>query len=268
MIVGTGLFLGWSQPLRIAIPIEVHIHAKNWGFMALAFAGLLIDLYPRWFERKLASPGAVTAIFWMMTVGAFGLVVGPWVQPAYALWFSVPALALHLTATIWLLASMVKPIWADRKTWGPGVWHIVTSYLWFLAPVLIAPLIIFKVPGFPGAGIEANAPQALVYGWVLHFGYAVIPYLLSRVFFPQKPASLGGSWFGLYTVHIGGVFLWASIFLRAYQGPLRGIAYAFWIVSLIPMAVAVWRIIRVGLANLEEENEDFYDADDHATLTG
>ncbi|MCC6383360.1 MAG: hypothetical protein IT304_12710, partial [Dehalococcoidia bacterium] len=29
IIVGTGLWIGWSEPLRIRVPIEVHIHANN-----------------------------------------------------------------------------------------------------------------------------------------------------------------------------------------------------------------------------------------------
>ncbi|MCL4862890.1 MAG: hypothetical protein KJZ93_26005, partial [Caldilineaceae bacterium] len=30
IIVGAGLWLGWSGPLRIQVPLEVHIHANNW----------------------------------------------------------------------------------------------------------------------------------------------------------------------------------------------------------------------------------------------
>lgn len=251
IIVGTGLWLGWGQALHIAIPIEVHIHANNWGFMALVFAGLLVDLYPSFTQRELAWPRSVTPIFWMMTLGALGLVLGPWLD---SLWFSVPGLILHLSATIWLLADVVVPIWGDRDAWTPGMWHIVSSYAWFLAPVLIAPLIIFKVSGFPGAGIEQNAPQALIYGWVLHFGYALIPYLLARVFLPEEPAELGGNWLSLTTVHVGGIFLWASIFITAYQAPLQGVAYAFWAFSFIPIVLELWRILPAGLARLALED--------------
>jgi len=42
VIVGAGLWLGWSGPLHIGVPVEVHIHANNWGFVSLALAGLLI----------------------------------------------------------------------------------------------------------------------------------------------------------------------------------------------------------------------------------
>lgn len=252
IVVGTGMFLGWGKTLRIADPIEVHIHANNWGFMALVFAGLLVDVFPRIFGRPLAKESTISAIFWMLTTGALGLVIGPWVEPAYALPITVPGLLLHTAATVWLWVNIVKPVWKKRGQWGPGMWHLATSYVWFLAPVMIAPLILFKVPGFPGAGIEANAPQALVYGWVMHFGYALLPYLLNRAFFPDRQVGLGGSWLSLITVHIGGAFLWASIFLLEYQATLRGLAYGFWAISLVPMTMSVWRILRDGFAEPRE----------------
>lgn len=118
--------------------------------------------------------------------------------------------------------------------------------------MLVAPLIILGVPGFPGAGIEQNAPQALIYGWVLQFGYAILPYFFRRAFLPSEPARLGGSWFSLVTVNLGGLFLWASIFITEYQGFLHGTAYALWVVSMVPIAVDLWRIVRAGLTRLEE----------------
>lgn len=250
IFLGTGLWLGWSEVLQIAVPLEVHIHANNWGFMSLLFAGLLIDLYPRFAGRSLAWPRSLDAIFWMMTVGALGLVLGPWFDSLY---FAVPGLVLHLTGTIWLVLNVVKPLLGDRTAWTPGMWHIVTSYAWIIAPVLVAPLIILGVPGFPGAGIERNAPQALIYGWVLQFGYALIPYLFARLFLPEKPAKLGGNWFSLITVHIGGIFLWVSIFNQPLHGPLHATAYIFWVLSAVPILVDLWRIFRTGLAKIEDE---------------
>jgi hypothetical protein len=250
IIVGTGLWLGWSDWLQIKVPVEVHIHANNWGFLSLVFAGLLVDMYPTWTGRSLAWPRSITPIFWMMTVGALGLVFGPWFKSNY---FSVPGLILHLAATLWLLLNVIKPLLGDREAWSqPGIWHLGTSYFWILAPVLVAPLIILGVPGFPGAGIEQNAPQALIYGWVLQFGYALLPFFFRRFFLPDEPAKLGGSWISLLTVNLGGLFLWASIFITEYQGFLHGTAYALWAVSIVPIAVDLWRIIRAGLARLEE----------------
>jgi hypothetical protein len=221
IIVGTGLWQGWSVWLQIKVPLEVHIHANNWGFMSLVFAGLLVDLYPGFAGRSLAWPRSLTPIFWMMTLGALGLVLGPWTQSNL---FSVPGLLLHLSATIWLLLNVIKPLIGDPKLKTPGILHLVTAYVWILAPVLVAPLIILQVPGFPGAGIEQNAPQALIYGWVLQFSYAVIPYLFRRNFLPNSPPKLGGSWFSLVAVHLGGVFLWAGIFLHDSQSILHGVA--------------------------------------------
>jgi hypothetical protein len=250
IIVGTGLWLGWSKWLQIKVPVEVHIHANNWGFLSLVFAGLLVDMYPTWAQRPLAWPRSITRIFWMMTIGALGLVLGPWLQSN---WFAVPGLVLHLVATIWLLMNVIKPLLGDREAWSqPGIWHLVGSYFWILAPVLVAPLIILGVPGFPGAGIEQNAPQALIYGWVLQFGYTFLPYFFRRAFLPDETAQIGGSWFSLATVNMGGLFLWVSIFITEYQGFLHGTAYALWAVSIVPIAVDLWRIVRAGLARLEE----------------
>jgi len=247
IIVGTGLWLGWNEVLQMAVPIEVHIHANNWGFLSLLFAGLLVDLYPKFAGRSFAWPRSINLIFWMMTLGALGLVLGPWFQKLY---FTVPGLILHLSATIWLLLNIVVPLKGDRKAWTVGMAHLITSYTWILAPVLIAPLILLQVPGFPAVGIEQNAPQALIYGWVLQFGYALLPYLFARVFLaedPRKPVQLGGNWFSLIMVHLGGIFLWVSIFITAYQNILHGTAYALWALSMLPILTQLWHITRRGL---------------------
>ncbi|MBX7236995.1 MAG: hypothetical protein K1X65_21615 [Caldilineales bacterium] len=250
IIVGTGLWLGWSDWLRIQTPIEVHIHANNWGLLSLVFAGLLVDMFPTWAKRPLAWPRSISAIFWMLTLGALGLVLGPWVKSEL---FSVPGLLLFLAATFWLLLNVIKPLRGDKAIWSqPGIWHLLTAYIWIVAPVLVAPLILLKVPGFPGAGIEQNAPQALIYGWVLQFGYAAIGFFFQRLFLPDQPARLGGNWLSLATGHLGGLFLWASIFVSAYQGVLHGTAYVLWTISFIPIVGSWWRTVRQGLASLPE----------------
>lgn len=247
IIVGTGLWLGWGAWLRIKVPIEVHIHANSWGFMSFIFAGLLIDIYPRVTGKALAWPRSVTAIFWLLALGALGLVLGPWTG---SLWFTVPGLLMHSAGTILLLANVVKPLRGER--WSVGLWHVVTSYFWFWAPVLVAPLIIAGVTGFPGAGIEQNAPQALVYGWMLQFGFAILPYFFMRVFLPEEQARLGGSWFSLIVSHLAGFVFWSSIFLLDYQGVLQGVAYALWVAALLPILHDIWRIVHRSLAEQDE----------------
>ncbi|KAA3658796.1 MAG: hypothetical protein DWQ04_24075 [Chloroflexi bacterium] len=251
IIIGTGLWLQWSDFLQIKVPIEVHIHANNWGFMSLVFAGLLIDLYPKWAKRPFANSQTITRIFWLMTLGALGLVLGPWFQSLY---YTVPGLVMHLTATIWLLVEVIKPLRGDKEAWStPGFWHLTTAYVWLLAPVAIAPLILLSVPGFPGAGIEQNAPQALIYGWVFQFGFALLPYFFRRAFQPTSEPALGGNWFSLVTVHLGGVFLWASIFIASLQTVLHGTAYLLWAAAVVPIAKDLWQIASSGLSRLEEE---------------
>ena len=250
IIVGTGLWLGWGEALRIAIPIEVHIHANNWGFMSLVFAGLLVDLYPGFAGRPMAWPRSITPIFWMMTIGALLLVLGPWTQLNL---FTVPGIVLHLSATGWLLLNAIKPLVEDRKSWTLGMVHLLTAYVWLVLPVLVAPLIILGVPGFPGAGVEQTAPQGLIYGWVLQFGFAIVPYLFRRAFVPSQPATLGGSRLSLATVALGAIALWLSIFLKDIQPLLQGAAYALWVIALVPFALELWGIARTGLARIEAE---------------
>ena len=250
IIVGTGLWMGWGAAMGMKVPIEVHIHANNWGLMSLVFAGLIIDLFPKITGRALAWPRSITPIFWLMTLGAFGLVMGPWLN---SLWFVIPGLVAHLTATIWLLANMVKPVMADKNIRTVGMRHLISSYVWILVPVLVGVLITFKVPGISGSGVEANAPQALIYGWVLQFGYALVPYLFRRMFNPEEDGTLGGRWFSLITVHLGGLALWISIFVgEPLTSLFHGSAYALWTLSLLPILKEVWGIIQHGMQRMEE----------------
>ena len=183
IIIGTGLWFGWGEALRIQVPLEAHIHANNWGLMALVFAGLIIDTYPRWAGRPLAWPRSLPAIFWLMVFGALGLVLGPWFQSSY---FTVPGLVMHLGATFWLLLNVVQPLRGQRAIWSaPGIWHLLTSYFWIIAPVMMAPLILLGVAGIPGPTIEQNAPQALIYGWVFQFGFAMLPFFFRRAFLAE-----------------------------------------------------------------------------------
>jgi hypothetical protein len=244
--VGTGLWLGWSDVLRIQTPVEVHIHANNWGLMSLLFAGLLVDIYPIVMKRPFAWPNSINKIFWLMSLGAVGLVLGPWVNSLY---FTVPGLILHLTATVWLLLNVIKPVWGDRAQWAkPGLWHLTTAYFWLIAPLLVAPVIILQVPGFPGTGVEQNAPQALIYGWLLQFGSAIMLYFAQRQFQPEAEPQFGGSWLSLGLIHLGSISLWISIFVEA-GGFWHGLAYGLWTAAIVPIAWQLWRLIRPGLEN-------------------
>ena len=253
IVIGTGLWFGWGEALRIRTPLEAHIHANNWGLMALVFAGLIIDTYPRWAGRSLAWPRSLPAIFWLMVLGALGLVLGPWFQSSH---FTVSGLVMHLAATFWLLLNVIRPLRGECAIWSaPGIWHLLTSYFWIIAPVMMAPLILLGIAGIPGPTIEQNAPQALIYGWVFQFGFAMLPFLFRRAFAPDEPARLGGNWFSLIAANLGGLFLWASIFIAPLHATLHGIAYALWAAAAVPIAIELWSIVRRGMARLDEAGE-------------
>ncbi len=251
IIVGTGLWLGWSGPLRIQVPLEVHIHANNWGFLSLVFAGLIIDMLPMLSGQPLASVRTVNLIFWSMTLGALGLVMGPWLGGA--LWVTVPGLVLHIVATVWILGLLVRGLARAEQLRVAGAWHLVTAYVWILLPVLIAPFILLNVPGFIGGDIEATAPQALIYGWVLQFGYALIPFLLQRYLVGDRDAKLGGSWLSLFAVNMGSALIWASIFVIPLRSNLYGVAFLFYILSMVPIALDLWRMVSSKFSSVEQE---------------
>jgi len=249
IILGTGLWIGWMEPLGVVgNAVEVHIHANNWGLMSLVFAGLLIDMYEVWTKRPFANPKSINAIFWLMTLGAFGLVFGPWFANTYIL---VPGLLMHLAATAWLLFNVIKPLWGEKGAWTAPIAHLIGSYFWILAPVLMAPFVLFGVGNLPGQTIESTAPQALIYGWLLQFGFAIVPYFFTRILLPDEEAVLGGTWWSFIFINLGAVLLWVSIFVTSARGLIHGSAYLMWTIALLPIVAQLWRIVRAGLARLE-----------------
>jgi hypothetical protein len=247
IIIGTGLFLNWSEALYIKVPLEAHIHANSWGFMSLVFAGLLVDFIPMITGKPLGSKNAVNYIYWGMTLGAFGLVLGPWLGGSLPP--TVSGLVLHISATILLLILMIRALKQSGKLNSPGGWHLVSSYLWILLPVMMAPAILLGA--FEPGPIESTAPQALIYGWVLQFGIAIIPYIARRFFLKEENPQLGGGWWSLAGANLGSVFVWASIFLVPVQGILYGIGFGLYALAMIQPMSEFFEITRDGLKKYE-----------------
>jgi len=246
IIVGTGLFLNWSPALAIKVPLEVHIHANSWGFMSLVFAGLLVDLLPMITGRTL---NGTTFIYWGMTLGAFGLVLGPWLGNDTGLPFTVVGLIVHLASTAWLLVLMVRALRQSDRLNSPGAWHLVASYLWILAPVLAAPLILTGV--LESGPIEGTAPQALIYGWTLQFGISLVPYIARRFFLKAEDPQLGGSWGSLAAATLGSLLVWLSIFIVPARGILYGIGFALYVLALLRPLKELIDVARTGLQKIE-----------------
>ena len=247
IIIGTGIYLNWSAALYIKVPLEAHIHANSWGFMSLVFAGLLVDFVPMITGRLLSSTKNVSLIYWGMTLGAFGLVLGPWLGGSLPP--TVSGLILHLSSTIWLVVLMIRAFKESNKLNSVGAWHLVSSYAWITAPILVAPFILL---GFlDGRAIESIAPQALIYGWVLQFGIALIPYIARRFFLKEEAPELGGCWGSLAAATAGSLFVWASIFIVPARGALYGIGFALFAIALIHPLKELVDIARTGLQKHE-----------------
>lgn len=247
IIVGTGLWLNWSEALYIKVPLEVHIHANSWGFMSLVFAGLLVDFIPMVTGRSLGSAKDISLIYRGMTLGAFGLVLGPWLGGSLPP--TVAGLVLHLSATIWLMVLMGRALKASGHLDSAGGWHLIASYSWILLPVLVAPMILLGY--IKGGPVESIAPQALIYGWVLQFGIALIPYIARRFFLKEENPQLGGCWGSLAAVALGSIFVWVSIFIIPARGVLYGIGFALYALALIHPIKELFEITRDGLRRVE-----------------
>jgi hypothetical protein len=247
IIIGTGLWLNWSEALYIKVPLEAHIHANSWGFMSLVFAGLLVDFIPMITGRPLGGKNAIAYIYWGMTLGAFGLVLGPWLGGSLPP--TVAGLLLHLSATILLMVSMGRALKASGHLSTAGGWHMLASYTWILLPVLVAPLILTHV--IESGPVESIAPQALIYGWVLQFGVALVPYIARRFFLKADSPQLGGSWLSLAGVTLGSIFVWVSIFLVDMRGLLYGIGFALYALAMLPPLKELFEIARDGFKKIE-----------------
>ena len=244
IFLGTGLWLGWGQALGLANPKEVHVHSNLWGFASLLFAGLIVDLLPGVTGRRIGGSKSIGAIFWLMTLGALGMVVGPWVQQE---WVTSVGLVLHTIGTLLLLVILIRPFVGDRQAWTPGLWHLVTAYVWFLIPAAVAPLIVANATQFPVAQVTSNGAPILIYGWIAQIGYALIPYLFARAFQPGGRAALGGSWFSLGAMHGGALLYWVGLFLPDAQRWLQAGAFGLWALALLPLVWELWRRVPTGV---------------------
>jgi hypothetical protein len=247
IIIGTGLYLNWSASLFIKIPLEAHIHANSWGFMSLVFAGLLVDFIPMITGKPLSTTKNISLIYWGMTLGAFGLVLGPWLGGSLPP--TASGLILHIVSTVWLVVLMVRAFRQSGRLNTAGAWHLVSSYIWIIAPISMAPFIIFKI--LESGPIESTAPQALIYGWVLQFGIALIPYIARRFFLKEQDPQLGGSWMSLTAATAGSLLVWASIFIVPARGVLYGIGFALYTLALVRPLKEIIEITRDGMKKFE-----------------
>lgn len=181
------------------------------------------------------------------------MVIGPWVEINS---FTVYGLVMHTLGTLAMLFSVFQPLWRKRREWTSGIWHLVLAYVWFLLAVVVAPLVV--AGGGFGAEVAGSGGPILIFGWILQFGYALIPFLFSWVFVPHQPAQLGGTWLSLATSNGGSLLYWISMFLAAGQSPVRGVAYLLWIISLIPILMSLMASMSNRLEQIRDQERPTY----------
>lgn len=233
VLVGTGMWIGWSEPLGIAIPKEVHVHSNLWGYTAIIFAGLLFELFPQLRQRKIFGKSMEMLVFGSMFIGASGLVIGPWLDIG---WPAVAGIILHTVGILTLLGYLIHLLVQKHELRRPGHAHIISSFIWLLVPVIVAPYIVAKASeDFPVEEVAGGGGPILIYGWILTFLAAAIPYFVPKSRTVSQAPTLGGSWFSLVSMHLGGILFWTALFLPSVQNLLRAGAFFFWFLGIIPM---------------------------------
>jgi hypothetical protein len=248
--IGTGLYLGWNSWLHLPAPKEVHVHSILWGFAALLLAGFLVELVP---ARELQQEGwrrSLKAIFWLMVLGALGLSTGPWIENRE---IESAGLVAHTVGTVWLLIRWARAKRRQGTCALPGALHAVTSYFWLLVAVAMAPLIVFTPARDLAQRIAQQGGPILIFGWLLQFSYALIPYLFRRGLLPEKPAGLGGSWVSLVAGHLGTALYLAGLFAVDLRPVLHAAGYGLWAFSALPIVIDLWQVLRAALEGCSEE---------------
>jgi cytochrome c oxidase cbb3-type subunit I len=246
--VGTGLYLGWSQWLHLPAPKDVHVHSNLWGFAALIFAGLLVDL-PVWGEHGNGSHlggRRSTAIFLLMAAGALGMAVGPWLASTAV---QSIGLVMHIIGTASLLVSLASQIrrnrtGTNRAAWSAGRLHVFAAFVWFLVISAMGPVVVFLPEAKLAQSLASQGGPLLIYGWIMGFLLAVLPYLFTRAFTPGTPALLGGNRVSLVAVNAGGLLYLSGLLLPGPRAILQGLAFAAWAVAMIPVALQLWRSVQ------------------------
>jgi hypothetical protein len=250
VLVGTGMWIGWAEPLHIAIPKEVHVHTNLWGYTALVFAGLIYDLFPALTKQKLFGKARLDMlVFGSMALGALGMVTGPWLDIG---WPAVIGLSLHTIGTLILLVQLGRFVVSERSQRHPGAAHMLSAYLWMLVSTVVAPFIVAKASAyFPVGEVAGNGGPILIYGWILTFILAILPYFFTQVFQPNRGPALGGSWLSLAFMHLGSALFWVALFIPQAQAGLRAGAFLFWFAGLLPMLFDLYRQAQSGTERME-----------------
>ncbi len=191
LLMAMSMLLNWWAPGGYFGMLEAHVHANVWGFLALVAAGTLYLLIPAFSGEPLAKPRWQKPTFWLLALGAAGLVAGPWLS-VHALTFG--GLSLYAVGVVLLLVNLIRTFrHGERSASGH---HLLWAYVWMAVPVPIAPFVLLAPDLVPAAQIEAAATTGLVYGWILQMLMGALPWIILRLRDPVS-GDAGDGLFGI-----------------------------------------------------------------------
>jgi len=261
-----GMLLGLHGPGGYFGSLEAHVHANVWGFLGLVVAATLLQFAPalagtedrrrprRSRQRRIAVVG--------LTLGAAGLVAGPWLA-VHAL--TIAGLLTYVVGTVALLATLVGAVRDGERTSSTRVAHVVGAYVWLLVPVPFAPVVLLAPGVLPAAAIERAAIHGLVFGWMLQLAMAMLPAVVAA--FDDRDGDLvdrvastdyAPSWVGVAAANLGLLALWLVALppFEAVAEPLSTAGFALVAVAWAALVVALWSRLAGGRRGRSGESVD------------
>ncbi|WP_458189621.1 hypothetical protein [Haladaptatus sp. NG-WS-4] len=252
LLAAFGMLLDLHGPGGYFGSLEAHVHANVWGFLALVVAATLLYLVPALAGTELRYPRLKRVTFWGVTIGAAGLVSGPWLA-THVLTFT--GLAIYLVGTVALLANVVGTVRSGGCRKDARVGHVLGAYLWLVFPVPWAPFVLLFPSVVPGQAIETAAINGLVFGWMLQLAMAFLP-TVARAFEDARDGFVdvrsavessadAPSWAGVLGINLGMLALWGTALpaLSAVAETLGVVGFALVALSWAAFVYRLWRTL-------------------------
>ncbi|WP_255197862.1 hypothetical protein [Halorarius litoreus] len=242
ILLAFGMLLGVHGPGGYFGSIEGHVHANVWGFLGLVAAATLLGVLPALTGTSLRYPWLQRVTFWGLSLGAVGLVVGPWLAQ-HVLTFG--GLAVYVVGTVALLANVVGTARAGDALRDPRVGHVLGAYLWLAFPIPWAPFVLLAPDLVAGPVVERAAINGLVFGWMLQLAMAFLPAAIAGE--NADPASgiaaTSPGWLGLFAVNLGVAVLWATAVpgVPVSDASLSTLGFTLVAIAWASLVVTLWR---------------------------
>lgn len=262
ILAAFGMLLGVHGPGGYFGSIEAHVHANVWGFLALVVAGALLTVLPGLLDTDVAYPRLVAVTFWGLTLGAVGLVAGPWLA-THAI--TIAGLGMYVVGTVALLSNVVGMYRSSDRNPTRRIALVVGAYVWLVFPVPWAPLVLLYPDAVPAIPIEVAAINGLVFGWMLQLAMAFLPILAvasereselveaaaSAAAYLPRP-----SWIQIGSVNVGMLALWLTAFplVDPLAESLTLGGYLLITIAWTLFIVSFWRSF-VGSTGLERDQD-------------